>query len=126
MRALVLGGPREGEWIDVTGGTWLDFLTGDTYAVRKVTWAVPADGDHPAELYKLPVAVHPRIVAMGAAEGQVAEQSLFGLVAKTYMSEFMRAYAEDQTPAPGPAEVPETPAELFDESGKPIDGGVPE
>jgi hypothetical protein len=122
VRALVLGGPREGEWVDALGGTWVDLLAGETYVIRRVTWAVPGIGDIAAELWKLPVAVHPAIVAAGPNEGPIAEQVLFNIIAKTYMTDFMREHAEPQPLAEPEVTVPATPAELFDDDGKPIDG----
>jgi hypothetical protein len=122
MKALVLGGPRQGEWVDAMGATWVDLMAGETYVIRRVTWAVAGVGDIAAELWKLPVAVHPSIVAAGPNEGPIAEQVLFGIIATTYMTDFMRANAEPQELAEPAVTVPPTPAELFDDSGNPIDG----
>jgi hypothetical protein len=124
MKALVLGGPRQGEWVDAMGATWVDLLAGETYVIRRVTWKVPAtETGLPSERWELPVAVHPSIVATGPNEGPIAEQVLFTLIARMYMTDFMRAYAENHSAADPEVTVPPTPAELFNIDGTPIEGG---
>lgn len=123
MKALILGGARQGEWVDATGGAWVDLMTGDTYVIRRVTWAVSDTDGGAQELWKLPVAVHPSIVAAGPNEGPIAEQILFGIIAQMYMTDFMREHAEPQPL--DDVTVPATPAELFDSEGNPIEGGGP-
>lgn len=117
MKYLIIGGPREGEWIELTyrptGATWVDLMTAETYMVRRVTWAVhgPIAGVA-AELFKLPILVHPSIT--GPMEPQFAQMGLMQVIAKPHIDDFMRQHAERQEMAEPDlsAVVPDTPAEL--------------
>jgi hypothetical protein len=121
VKVLILGGKRQGEWLELAAfagkdpTTWLDLLTGDTYRIRRMTWAVADEKHqgHAAELWKLPVAVHPSYVAAGPqVEQQLAEQALSQVITAVYMTAFMREHAVLQEMEPV---VPDTPAELIEE-----------
>lgn len=124
MKVLILGGKRQGEWLTLAAvagkdpASWVDLLTGDTYRIRRITWAVE-DQRHPGragELWKLPVAVHPSYVAAGQqVEQQLAEQALSQVITAAYMTAFMREHAVRQELEPV---VPDTPAELLEEGGQ--------
>lgn len=120
MKVLILGGPRQGEFIELAGragrdpATWVDLLTGDTYRIRRITWAEAdiRNPEHATALFKLPVAVHPSFTAPGAPEQQLAEMALSQVISQTYIDVFMREHAEPQELAPV---VPDSPAELIEE-----------
>jgi hypothetical protein len=117
VKYLIIGGKREGEWVELThrptGATWVDLMTAETYRVRRITWAVqgPIEGVA-AELFKLPILVHPSIT--GPMEPQFAQMGLMQVIAKPHIDAFMREHAEPQPMAEPDlsAAIPDTPAEL--------------
>lgn len=119
MKVLIIGGPRQGEWLELAaiGGheqkTYVDLLTAETYRIHRLTWAVegPVKGVA-AELFTLPIAVHPSI--SGPMEPQLAEMALYQVIAAPHVDAFMREHAVPQPMAePDLAEViPDTPAEI--------------
>lgn len=120
MKILIIGGPIQGEWREVVAGsrTWVDLLRGDTYLIRRFTWAIahPLTG-HAGELFRLPIAVHPSVV--GPMEPQIAEQALYNVIALRHIDGFMREHAEPQDLAAVESDVvvPDTPAELCPDIG---------
>ena len=119
MKYLIIGGPRQGEYVELThkpnGATWVDLMTAETYRVRRLTWAIegPVKGVA-AELYKLPILVHPSLI--GPMEPQYAQMGLMQVVAEPHIDAFMREHAEPQDLAePDLSDVvPDTPAEIVE------------
>lgn len=121
MKALIIGGPRHAEWLDLIDGatSYVDLRTAQTYPIRGIKWAIPDQFGQPAELYDLRVAVYPDLMQAGpqAEQAQVTQ----GLNAVT-LTEFMRRHGTRLPLASDPApEVPDTPAELFGADGRAID-----
>lgn len=117
MKTLIIGGPMQGEWREIasTSRTWVDLLRGETYMIRKFTWAIANKlTGHAGELFKLPIAVHPSIAQHQLAEAAIAEQALYQVIAKLHIDGFMREHAEPQPMADVDVdvEIPDTPAEL--------------
>lgn len=126
MKALIIGGDRNGEWIDALDGStgWVDIRTASTHRIRTLTWNIQnmATGEV-LEAYTLHAAVHPAITQLGQGEPQVAGQMLQSIA----MNEFARTHGDNQEikHEPAAAEVPSTPAALFGPDGKPLpNGGV--
>lgn len=116
MKVLVVGGPRQGEWAEVSANarTWVDLLSGTTHRIAYITWAVegPLAGSA-AELWRLPVAVHPMLRSAGAkAEQEMTLLVLHEHIARLHMNDFMREHAIKQEMADPVIEVPDTAAEL--------------
>lgn len=116
MKVLVIGGRRQGEWQEIaaTSRTWVDLLAGVTHRISYVTWAIegPLAGSA-AELWRLPVAVHPTLKAGGPqAEKQLTLLVLHEHIAMLHMNDFMRAHAIRQEMAEPEIQVPDTAAEL--------------
>lgn len=115
MKALVIGGPRDREWIEVPDGLamWIDLAHGDSLPVAYIRWDTVADGAH--RRYRLPVAVHPSMAADIAA----VQNAVIALA----MTAFMEAHvpAED-LPTPPQVVVPDSPATLFGADGRPLGG----
>lgn len=94
MKALVIGGERHGEFVDVLNGVqaWVDIRSASTYRVRKLGVAVmrPADqGMEPTgEAYQLILAVHPDLT--GPNEPVMVQQILQAFV----MNDFARRHGE--------------------------------
>lgn len=118
MNALIIGGPRNGEWIEVLDGVrgWVDIRNATTHVIRNITWTLTDHESKPTEAFALHLAVHPEIV--GPQEQAIAGQML-NLLA---MAEFARAHGEKLEIPEEPSPViivPSTPAELFGPDGKP-------
>lgn len=119
MKYLIVGGPRQGEWVELdhrpTGSTWVDLMTAETYVVRRFTWAIegPLAGVA-ADLFRLPILVHPTL--RGPMEPHFAQMGLMHVIAEPHVDAFMREHGERQEMAdPDLAEVvPDTPAEIAD------------
>lgn len=120
MKALIIGGDRNGEWIDALDGSqgWVDIRTASTHRIRKLTWNIQnmATGEV-IEAYTLYAAVHPAIVDLGQGEPAVAGPMMQSIA----MNEFARAHGEKQEiPEEPKIEVPSSPAGLFGPDGKPL------
>lgn len=93
MKALIIGGDRHGEWIDVLDGAqaWVDIRTATTHRLRKMTWNIQEVRTGTVlEAYVLYAAVHPDLV--GPDEPQVVGELLRLLT----MNEFARKYGVKQ------------------------------
>lgn len=119
MKALVIGGPKNGDWIETVDGAkvWLDIVHADTYVIRDITWTITDMKGQVVDAYRLYLAVHPQIVSSG--QEQALAGQLLNLIA---MTEFARAHGEQlETPKePSPIVVPNNAAELFGPDGKPL------
>lgn len=119
MNALIIGGNRHGEWVDVLDGVagWVDLATATTFRVRKITWAITRIGEGGAELtgesYHLRLLVHPDLADLGPQQEQQVVTELLRMQA---MNLFVRTHGEPIEPDP----VPETPAALFGPNGEPL------
>lgn len=119
MNALIIGGNRHGEWVDVLDGVagWVDLATATTFRVRKLSWGITRIGAGGAELtgenYTLRLLVHPDLANLGAAEEQMIVTQMLQMQA---MNLFVRTHGEPIEPDP----VPETPAALFGPNGEPL------
>lgn len=122
MRAIILGGHRYGEWLDLVDGStsYVDLRTAETYLIRRITWAVADQLGQPAGLYKLPIAVWPGLTQNGPA---LEQQNAYNALVSLAMTEYMQAHAEGhEVNLPPDETVPDTPADLFGADGKPIVG----
>lgn len=101
MKALIIGGPRHGEWLDgLFDGTriWVDIEHATKHVIRKITWNVQNITDGSVlEAYTMYVAVHEAM--QGPNEPNVASQ-LIQLIA---MNDYARAHGDRQ-------EIPIEPA----------------
>jgi hypothetical protein len=119
MKALIIGGDRHGEWIDVLDGScaWVDIRTADTFRIRKLGWEVTRLGEQGMELtgekYKVVLAVHP-LIASGDA--MLEQQVVTQMIQMMAMNLFIRTHGEPVDPEP----VPDTPAGLFGPDGGPL------
>jgi hypothetical protein len=93
MKALIIGGDRHGDWVDVLDGAqaWVDIRTAVTHRIRKLTWNVQdIRSGAVTEAYVLHAAVHEELV--GPSEPQVVGELLRMLT----MNEFARTHGEKQ------------------------------
>jgi hypothetical protein len=99
MNALILGGDRHGEWVDVLDGAqvWVDIRNATNHRIRKLTWMITDPKGEVAESYELFCAVHEGL--LGPNEPQIAAELLRMLT----MNEFVRAHGAKQ-------EIPKEPA----------------
>lgn len=100
MNALILGGERHGEWVDVLDGAqvWVDIRNAANHRIRKLTWMITdARGEKITESYEVHCAVHEAL--LGPNEPQIATELLRILT----MNEFVRAHGVKQ-------EIPQEPA----------------
>lgn len=117
MNALIIGGARHGEWIDVLDGStaWVDIRTADTYRVRKLGWGITQLNEQgqmllTGESYRLVLLVHPDLTITGPqAEQQIVTQ----LMQMLAMNDFIRAHGDLEKP-----DVPDSPATLFGPDGE--------
>jgi hypothetical protein len=114
MQAMIVGGERNGEMVDVLDGStaWVNIRTAETYRVRAITWAVgdPATGQ-PVELWRLMILVWPGLSMQGP---QIEQEMATSIVTGMAMGEYMRAHAVAQElPAPTALEIPDSPAALL-------------
>jgi len=118
MKALIIGGERHGEWVDVLdgAGAWVDIRTADTFRIRKLGWEVTRIGQGGPELtgekYKVVLAIHPLVATGDALEQQIVTQ----MIQMMAMNLFIRTHGEPVDPEP----VPDTPAGLFGPDGGPL------
>jgi hypothetical protein len=118
MKALIIGGDRHGEWVDVLdgAGAWVEIRTADTFRIRKLGWEVTRIGQGGPELtgekYKVVLAIHPMIATGDLAEQQIVTQ----MIQMMAMNLFIRTHGEPVDPEP----VPDTPAGLFGPDGSPL------
>lgn len=119
MNALIIGGDRHGEWIDVLDGVagWVDIRTATTFRIRRLGWGITRIGKGGPELtgeqYKVPLAVHPDLTIVGPEQEQQIVTELLQMMA---MNEFIRAHGELVATEP----APDTPAGLFGPDGSPL------
>lgn len=100
MNALILGGDRHGEWVDVLdgAGVWVDIRNAVNHRIRKMTWMInDIRNGAVTESYELFCAVHEGL--LGPNEPQVAAE----LLRLLSMNEFVRAHGTKQ-------EIPKEPA----------------
>lgn len=103
MKALIIGGDRHGEFIDVLDGVqaWVDIRNATTHRLRRITNTVTtmqADGkEKVTEAHVLTLAVHEGMI--GPHEMALTMQSLQTLA----LNAFTREHGEHQ-------EIPEEPA----------------
>ena len=93
MKALIIGGDRHGEWVDVLDGAqaWVDIRTATAHRIRRMTWNVQdVRSGAVTEAYLLYAAVHEDL--LGLAEPQVVGELLRMLT----MNEFARTHGEKQ------------------------------
>jgi hypothetical protein len=117
VKILIIGGPRNGEWVDelpdgVRG--WVDIRSADTHVVRRITWTITDMDGKVIDAYVLHLAVHPLMT--GPNEQTVAGQMLNMLA----MAEFARAHGDRQEIPEEPAaadRAPNSPAGLFGPDG---------
>lgn len=117
MKALVVGGPCAGEWVDVPDGlaVWIDLKHGDTLPINRVTWALANADGTPGDRFSLPVATHPSMADDAAA----VQNTVIGHA----VTEYMRAHGILLPPPEPPAiAVPDSPAALFGADGRPLGG----
>lgn len=100
MKALIIGGKRNGEWIEQVDGAkvWLDIAHADTYVIRTLTWALNDPSGKLTESFHLHVALHPELA--GHPQEQALAMQMLNLFA---MAEFARAHGE-------PMEIPAEPS----------------
>lgn len=104
MNVLILGGPRQGEWLDLADDavSWLDLLKAETYPIRRINWAVADMATaNTRELFVLPIAVHPELLQQGPQFEQQAATNALTMIAMTM---FMREHAIPQEIPPVPIE----------------------
>lgn len=94
MNALVIGGPRHGEWVDLFDGSrvWVDLMNAASHVIRKANASVtdPVTGDV-REAYVVHLAVHPDIA------GRPDEPQVVGnLLNAIAMNALARAHGERQ------------------------------
>lgn len=116
--ALVIGGHRHAEWVDVLDGQafWVDITNATTHRIRKLGWGITRIGKNGPELtgenYKLALAVHPDLTDPSMEQAVVTE-----LIKMLAMNEFIRAHGESQQQE---QDVPDSPAALFGPDGQPL------
>lgn len=98
MKALIIGGERHGEFIDILDGAqvWVDIEHAVTHRMRRITNTITV-GDKVTEVYTLDLAVHE--AAIGPDELNITMASLNTLA----MNEFTRTHGTAQ-------EIPQEPA----------------
>jgi hypothetical protein len=118
VKYLIIGGPRQGEWTELTdkpsGATWVDLLSAETYTVRWINYAIagPIAGVA-AELWRLGILVHPSF--RGPMEGQFVQMGWMQVIAQPHIDAFMRQHGQAQQMAePELPPIPDTPAEIVD------------
>lgn len=100
MKALIIGGTRNGEWLNTLDGAkvWLDIVHADTYPIRRITWTLNDTEGAVTEAFHLYLAVHPEITAHPQEQAIVGQ--MMNLLA---MAEFARKHGE-------PLEIPAEPS----------------
>lgn len=119
MRALIIAGPRNGEWVDLADGSamWVDLLTAETYRVRKITYVMSGPDGTATDMWKLPILVHPQLIGH-PQEAQIVQGVLNQMIAEKFMPDYMREFGERQELGDDAAMlVPDSPAELFRPDG---------
>lgn len=109
MKILIIGGPKNGEWIETADGAkvWLDLVHASTHAIRRITWTINALDGTPVEAYVLHLAVHPELA--GHPQEQVLTIQMLNMIS---MAEYARTHGE-------PQEIPKEPS-----ASKRADGAV--
>lgn len=99
MNALIIGGDRHGEFVDVLDGaqTWVDIRSASTHRLRQITNVITDADGKVIEVWKLDLAVHQD--ALGPQEPGIVQNALVTLA----MNAFTRAHGVQQ-------EVPKEPA----------------
>lgn len=100
MKALIIGGERHGEFVDVLDGAqaWVDIRSATTHRIRVTTWNILDPRTNAVtEAYSLPLAVHEEL--LGPSEPMIVPQ-LLQLLA---MNEFARSHGVAQ-------DIPKEPA----------------
>lgn len=70
MKALIIGGRRHGEWVDLLDGAqaWVDIRSATTHRARKISWWVTDENNRPTDCYKITILVHPEGVGPNEAD----------------------------------------------------------
>lgn len=99
MNALIIGGHRHGEFVDVLDGVqvWVDIRTGTTHRIRRVTNTMTDGEGKVVGAYAMHLAVHQD--ALGPEEIQIVTAALSTLA----MNAFYREHGEE-------LEIPKEPA----------------
>lgn len=99
MNALIIGGHRHGEFVDVLDGAqaWVDIRTGTTHRIRPVTNTITNEAGKVIGVYLMHLAVHQD--ALGPEEAQIVTVALGTLA----MNAFYREHGEE-------LEIPKEPA----------------
>jgi hypothetical protein len=99
VKALVIGGEKHGEFIDVLDGAqvWVDLEHAVTHRLRRITNTITDMQGHVKEVYTMDLAVHQ--AALGPQELDITMAALSTLA----MNEFTRAHGTK-------VDVPEEPA----------------
>lgn len=124
MKILILGGPRNGEWVEALDGsrTWVDLQRADTYVIRRIPFAQAGPDGRPSALWFVHIAAHPSF-AGNPKEPEIGQSLFMVIVGTEFMVEYMQRHGEPQPLQEDPP-IPDTPAALFGADGKPIGGGA--
>lgn len=91
MNALIIGGPKTGEWIETIDDArvWLDIVHADTYMIHPITWTLDDGHGKVTDVFRFHLAIHPEIAAH--PQQQALAMQTLNLLA---MAEFARTHGE--------------------------------
>ena len=118
MNILIIGGPKNGEWIETIDGAkvWLDIVHATTHPITTITWGLTDAEGRPTEAFRLHLAVHPGIT--GHPQAQALVTQMLNLLA---MAEFARAHGEPlETPSEPSAAQRADGAVVLGPNGRPL------
>jgi hypothetical protein len=124
MKALIMGGDRHGEWVELDEGSaaFFDLRHAATYPIRAIWWTMPGAEGEPARLWKVYIAVHPDLTVRGRRfEQDQTQGALFRMTMTFWMEEYGELQPVDESQL-----VPDSPSPLFGPDGKPLPAAIHE